>query len=73
MVVAVGSDSRRAEIRIWLCESCGCYHIKLGEMLLTLDRSEFATLVNRLVDCYCSSFFRESEDLVDGTQKFFSQ
>jgi hypothetical protein len=72
MVIAVGNGSRRAEIKIWFCESCGCYHIKLGEMLLALDQSEFATLVNKLVDCYCLSFFRENDALLDETQKFSS-
>ncbi|GIU82935.1 MAG: hypothetical protein D6687_04555 [Acidobacteria bacterium] len=71
MVIAVGSGSK-TELKIWFCESCGCYHIKIGEMLLTLDRGEFTSLVNGLVDCYCSSFFKESNDLLDENQELFS-
>jgi hypothetical protein len=62
MVVALGS-SQETNLKIWFCESCDCYHIKINEMLLTLDSHEFASLFNEIIDCYYSSF--SARNLID--------
>lgn len=40
-------------VRVWRCESCSCFHLRAGEMLLTLTPEEFEVFTREVADCYC--------------------
>jgi hypothetical protein len=37
---------------VWHCEACHCVHIRAGEVLMTLTRSEFLAFADSINDCY---------------------
>ena len=53
MIVKDSKEKGSAEkdFNIWLCKECDSYHVKNGEILLTLDSQEFAKFVEKA--CLC--------------------
>lgn len=41
----------RAEVGVWHCESCACFHVKAGDVLLTFSLTEFMNFSNAVLDC----------------------
>lgn len=42
----------RAGVYVWLCDKCRCFHIRVGEMLLTFTPEEYTDFAQRIVECY---------------------
>jgi hypothetical protein len=40
-------------LQVWRCESCRCFHVRAGQVLLTLTPEEFADFTREVTDCYC--------------------
>ena len=41
----------RAEVGVWHCESCACFHVKADDILLTFSQAEFINFSNAVLDC----------------------
>ncbi|MET0648185.1 MAG: hypothetical protein ABW208_16335 [Pyrinomonadaceae bacterium] len=56
MTVITDRVAERGEgeaLRVWRCASCRCFHLRAGEVLLTLTPEEFAEFTREVTDCYC--------------------
>lgn len=47
-----------AGARVWHCDLCRCFHLRAGEVLLTLTPEEFNRLTHEVVECYCREMLR---------------
>ncbi len=41
----------RAEVGVWYCESCACFHVKADDVLLTFSPTEFMDFGKAVLDC----------------------
>ena len=46
------SPDSPADVAVWLCEGCGCVHVRAGETLLTFTPREYADFTGMVADCY---------------------
>jgi hypothetical protein len=57
--------TEKREAGVWFCSNCAKFHIKVGELLLTFDKEEFANFSNSVFDCLSSAI--TIDDIRDGT------
>lgn len=43
---------------IWRCEECGCYHLTVDGVMLTLTINEFVEMANKVVETYAGEYVR---------------
>lgn len=46
-------DSENASMQVWRCASCGCFHLRAGQVLMTFTPEEFASFTQEIIECYC--------------------
>ncbi len=60
--------SSRNGVKLWHCDRCGKVHLSAGESIASLDREEFAGLVQTAVEIHYSGWETIAADL--GTAEF---
>ena len=58
----------KANLQIWICDSCNCVHVRAADVLLTFTEEEFAGFTQAVLDChYKTSFFGtvENKEITD--------
>ena len=43
-------EHESANVNIWLCEGCCCFHLRVGQILLTFTREEFADFTRAAIE-----------------------
>jgi hypothetical protein len=47
------NDGTTETPEVWRCESCRCFHLRAGQVLMVFMPKEFEVFTNDVVECYC--------------------